>query len=116
MNTAHREIRRDVISINQLLTRDRNEARDVIRELLTLNPFVAKVYGIPSTTVTCGLAGWLAKQLIYLVCTCSSSHIKNNVGIQEKLRNYFLDNKSGDIFTLSFDVQSLFIQVPLMMS
>lgn len=47
MNTAHREFRGEVNSISQFLTRDRNEAGDVIRDLLPLNPRAATFYGIP---------------------------------------------------------------------
>ena len=131
LNNAHRDIRSEVRSISQTLTGARNEAGEVLRKILPLNPGAAKFYGIPKIhkatetnipfrpivssvgTLTRGLAGWLAKQLNPLVGTFSSAHIKNNVDFKEKLRNYSSANNSVDFTMLSLDVKSLFTQVPL---
>ena len=96
------DIRRKVKSISQMLTRDRNEAEDVIKNLLTKNPGAATFCGIPKMhrstkkkllfriivsgvgTFSSGFSGWLAKQLNPLLGTFSAAHNKNNVDFKEK--------------------------------
>ena len=104
-----------------------HEGGETIKKLSRENPTGAYFYGVPKThkdgtplrpvvstcgTITWPLARWLSRSLSNYVGIFSPSHVKNSQEFKQRLNDFARNNDISSLRMISFDVKSLFTNVP----